>query len=61
MSIVNQISKDGANHEIGAIYDDLDQKISETYATKAALAALEARVKALEDAKEAAASSELDA
>lgn len=34
MSTVNKISKDGTVHDIGAIYDGLDNKISEFYATK---------------------------
>lgn len=34
MSIVNQISKSGTVHDIGATYDNLDNKISEFYATK---------------------------
>lgn len=65
MSIVNQISKDGVIHDIGAIYDDLDQKISETYATIENLNALDTKIKGLEDriaALEAtSASNELDA
>lgn len=41
MSIVNKISKDGTMHDIGAIYDDLENKISEFYATKAELNAIQ--------------------
>lgn len=41
MSIVNQISKSGTIHDIGATYDNLDNKITETYATKEELSALQ--------------------
>lgn len=41
MSIVNKISKDGTVYDIGAIYDDLENKISEFYATKAELSAMQ--------------------
>jgi hypothetical protein len=62
MSTVNKISKiskDGVEYEISAVFDDLDNKISEKYATKEELAALqeafEKRIAKLE-----ANSSELD-
>ena len=62
MSTVNKISKiskDGVEYEISAVFDDLDNKISEKYATKEELQALqeafEARIAKLE-----ANSSELD-
>lgn len=65
MSTVNQINKGGTMHDIGATYDNLDNKIVETYATIEALNALDSKIKALEDrvaALEApTASSELDA
>lgn len=41
MSIVNQISKSGTVHDIGATYDNLDNKISEFYATKEELNAMQ--------------------
>lgn len=44
MSVINQISKDGAVYDISAIYDDLENKISEFYAAKSELTALQASV-----------------
>ena len=49
MSTVNQINKGGTMHDIGATYDNLDNKIAETYATIEALNALDSKIKALED------------
>jgi predicted nuclease with TOPRIM domain len=46
MSIVNQINKSGTVHDIGATYDNLDNKITETYATKVALTALQESIEA---------------
>lgn len=46
MSIVNQISKSGTMHDIGATYDNLDNKITETYATKDELTALQESIEA---------------
>lgn len=49
MSTVNQINKGGTMHDIGATYDNLDNKIVETYATIEALTALDDKIKALEE------------
>ena len=46
MSIVNQINKSGTMHDIGATYDNLDNKITETYATKDELTALQESLEA---------------
>lgn len=46
MSIVNQINKSGTMHDIGATYDNLDNKIIETYATKDELTALQESIEA---------------
>lgn len=46
MSIVNQINKSGTVHDIGATYDNLDNKITETYATKVELTALQESIEA---------------
>lgn len=46
MSIVNQINKSGTMHDIGATYDNLDNKITETYATKDELTALQESIEA---------------
>lgn len=48
MSVVNKIEKGGAMHDIAATYDDLEQKISETYATKSDLATLDATIQSLQ-------------
>lgn len=53
MSIVNQIQKDGINHEIGAIYDDSENKISEFYATKEELTSLQNTITELQSSIEA--------
>ena len=46
MSIVNQTNKSGTMHDIGATYDNLDNKITETYATKDELTALQESIEA---------------
>jgi predicted nuclease with TOPRIM domain len=46
MSTVNQINKGGTMHDIGATYDNLDNKITETYATKDELTALQESIEA---------------
>lgn len=48
MSVVNKIEKSGTMHDIAATYDDLEQKISETYATKSDLTALDATIQSLQ-------------
>lgn len=46
MSIVNQISKSGTVHDLGATYDNLGNKISEFYATKEEMAAMQQSLEA---------------
>lgn len=48
MSVVNKIEKGGAMHDIAATYDDLEQKISETYATKSELTTLNTTIQSLQ-------------